>query len=99
MTQEEKIELLNECAPLMDASASTLDQLATALESTFCTAGTSLIQQGKTSQTLYIVVQGEFEVTVGKKGAQPEIISLLKRGSIFGEIGVVSGIPAKFIQI
>jgi cAMP-dependent protein kinase regulator len=51
--------------------------------------GTVLVQQGAAAAGLFLVIQGELEVTRGA-----EHIAELGPGALFGEISVLTGLPA-----
>lgn len=71
----------------------TLEQLADVCTEQDCKAGEVLIQQGKRGGHLYIARSGQYRVYVTEEGIQREL-AVLGRGSVFGEIGVVSGVVA-----
>src|SRR5262249_2802678 len=56
-------------------------------------AGARVIDQGKTSDGLYVLLCGAAEVSRNDKGARRQL-AVLGRGDLFGEISVLTGEPA-----
>lgn len=53
-----------------------------------------IISQGEAPDRLYVIAEGEFVVTQRQAGAdEPAELRRMKQGEVFGEIGVLSGVP------
>ncbi len=57
-------------------------------------AGATLITEGQRSEGLFVVVEGEVEVSKIDDGGDRVVLAYLKAGDVFGEIGVVEERPA-----
>ena len=55
--------------------------------------GEVITQQGTIADWLYILASGEAQVLVDVPGQQPRVVSTLAAGSIFGEMGLMTGDP------
>jgi MFS family permease len=57
-------------------------------------AGTIIIRQGDEADFFYVIDQGRVEVTqAAGDGAKPRVLRQMGAGEVFGEIGLLSGIP------
>jgi CRP/FNR family transcriptional regulator, cyclic AMP receptor protein len=54
--------------------------------------GDALLEEGKPSDAMYVVVDGEFEVT-RRSGERQVAIGSARRGEVLGEMSVLSGLP------
>lgn len=55
--------------------------------------GDTLIRQGETDRTVYIVLSGQLEILIGHEGAEKPGISRIDAGTIFGEQSFLDGLP------
>ncbi len=55
--------------------------------------GQVIIRQGDKADRFYLIVEGEVEVTQSDAGAPPSVLRRLGAGQVFGEIGLLSGVP------
>ncbi|MGN6168709.1 MAG: MFS transporter, partial [Solirubrobacteraceae bacterium] len=89
---EPKVALLEQLEIFATARRPTLERLASAaIEVRFARAST-IIQQGDVAAALYVLAEGEVEVTTRGRD-QPHTLAKLTAPNYFGEIGVLEGIP------
>ena len=55
--------------------------------------GTVVFSEGNFSDTASIIETGTFEVTKKSQGGADKVIGILKRNDIFGEMGILDGLP------
>ena len=55
--------------------------------------GTVVFSEGNFSDTACIIETGTFEVTKKSQGGAQKVIGILKRNDIFGEMGILDGLP------
>ncbi|CAN5636825.1 hypothetical protein BH23CHL6_BH23CHL6_11420 [soil metagenome] len=55
--------------------------------------GQVIIRQGDKADRFYLIVEGEVEVTQSDAGGPPRVLRRLGAGQVFGEIGLLSGVP------
>lgn len=58
-------------------------------------AGDIVTRQGAVAHWLYLLVEGEAEVLVEAANAPPRVLSTLAGGSVFGEMGLMTGEPRR----
>lgn len=63
-------------------------------ESRFVDAGATLIKDGQQPEGLYVVVEGEVEVSKVDDGGDRVVLAYLQAGEVFGEIGIIEDQPA-----
>ncbi len=96
-TQEEPLiadpeEIAN--SPLgVELSASQCRALAGKMAALGMKDGQYLIEEGRSDDTLYIIISGEAEVVVNSSGGDEVTLHLLRKGDIAGELGFVDGRP------
>jgi MFS family permease len=74
--------------------ASVLETVATRLEPVAVAAGEVVIRQGDPADRFYVIEEGRFDVTrVAAPGAAPEQLRSMGPGEVFGEIGLLRGVP------
>jgi CRP-like cAMP-binding protein len=56
-------------------------------------AGTTIYGEGDPSDAVYLIEQGEVEVLKGVGGGEQHLLGILGPGKIFGESGVILGVP------
>ena len=57
-------------------------------------AGTVIIRQGEEADYFYVMDQGRVEVTqVPADGGKPRVLRQMSAGEVFGEIGLLTGVP------
>lgn len=101
MLEEKQVkEFLSGIEAFSGVSPETLDKLASAFHERDCHPGEVVICQGARSSELCVVVEGEMVVTIDEKagdegdGETIREVATLKSGTVFGEIGVISGMEA-----
>lgn len=99
MSEDKKLrQFLSDIEAFSEVSPETLDKLAAAFRERVCNPGEVVICQGARSSELFLVVEGELIVTIAEKGENEgdtiREVATLKSGTLFGEIGVVSGMQA-----
>lgn len=55
--------------------------------------GQVIIRQGDKADRFYVIVEGEVDVTQSDAGGPPRVLRRLGAGKVFGEIGLLSGVP------
>jgi hypothetical protein len=65
--------------------------LATMLERRTVAAGTTIVEDGARSPGLFVIVSGEVDLVVPRRGRSGVTFQMLKAGDSFGEISLVSG--------
>ena len=105
MLEEKQVqEFLRGIEAFSGVSLETLDKLALAFHERACHPGEVVICQGARSSELCVVVEGELVVTIAEKAGDEDggetvretvrEVATLKPGTLFGEIGVISGMEA-----
>eukprot|EP00930_Biecheleria_cincta_P032247 TRINITY_DN22380_c0_g1_i1.p1 TRINITY_DN22380_c0_g1~~TRINITY_DN22380_c0_g1_i1.p1 ORF type:complete len:1720 (+),score=390.07 TRINITY_DN22380_c0_g1_i1:389-5161(+) len=79
--------LLN-CPLFQHSSRKFLNRIAAHLEDRLFVAGENLCVQGEKGDTMYILVQGEVDVIIGKDEDEV-VVNLLMQGAVIGEIAVL----------
>ena len=85
---------LSSLKPLEDVDAKDIAFLATAAELAAFPASTTVIKRGDIGRFLWIVYDGEVEVSILDKDEKRQTIATLERGDIFGEMSIMTGEPA-----
>jgi hypothetical protein len=85
---EPRIALLQVLDLFSAAARPVIERLARAIDEVDTPAGTTLIAEGDTPDALWVIVDGEVEVTIGGS-----FVRTLGPRSYFGEIGLLRGIP------
>jgi MFS family permease len=82
-------------APMLDGlSTAGLESLAAAAVEQGAAAGADVLIEGEMADDLYVVASGTLDVlSAGVTGGQPKLVGRLAAGDVFGEIGVLRGIP------
>lgn len=75
------------------ASRPALERLAAAAGALTVPPGTAVVAEGEAADALYVITAGTFDVTSRGEGSEPLHIRTMGAGSLFGEIGVLEGIP------
>lgn len=55
--------------------------------------GEVIVQQGTHGREMYLILEGDADVRMDKKGSEGSEVKKLTRGDIFGEIGFITGEP------
>ncbi len=76
-----------------DFTAEELQTLAERLVYAPFTAGELITRQGSVADWLYLLTTGEADVYLEKPGRTRRLVNTLGRGSIFGEMGLMTGEP------
>jgi len=84
----ERLELLRANPIFAPLPASTLEQLAHALEEVPAPAGEEIVRQGESGDRFYLIKQGGFDVYV-----DGEPVQSLETGDSFGEIALLRNVP------
>ena len=76
------------------ASRTVLERLAAAESEVEFAAGAAIVREGEPAQMLYVLVEGEVEVSAhGESGGPERVLRRMSGPSYFGEIGVLARIP------
>jgi MFS family permease len=74
--------------------ASVLETVAARLEPVAVAAGEVVIRQGDPADRFYVIAEGRFDVArVAAPGAAPQHLRTMGPGEVFGEIGLLRGVP------
>jgi MFS family permease len=87
-----RISMLEVLDLFSSASRSTLEQLARACEETVVPADTVVIREGDVADALYVLVDGEVDVTARGEGTRRRHLRTMGPRSYFGEIGLLRGV-------
>ena len=89
-----KVAVLEQLGIFATASRSILERLASAEEEVSFAPAASIVREGDPADALYVLVEGEVEVTArGESGGPDHLIRTMTAPSYFGEIGVLERIP------
>jgi hypothetical protein len=89
-----RIAVLERLQIFATASRPVLERLAAAATEVAFPAGTAIVREGDPADALYVLVNGEVEVTAKGEGGGPErAIRTMSAPTYFGEIGVLGHIP------
>jgi MFS family permease len=93
-TADVRVRRLAGLAIFAGVPASTLEAVAVRLTPVRVAAGAVVIRQGDQADRFYLVDEGSFEVTRRPTpGGAPEPLRTMGPGDVFGEIGLLRGIP------
>jgi hypothetical protein len=91
---EPRVAVLEGLGIFATASRNVLERLAGAASEAAFAAGTPIIVEGEEADMLYVLVEGEVEVTArGERGGEARVLRRMSAPSYFGEIGVLERIP------
>jgi CRP-like cAMP-binding protein len=91
---EPRVALLEQLGFFGSASRPILERLAGLATELSTPAGTAVVREGEPADALYVLAEGEVEVTSrGEAGVGERTIRRMSAPSYFGEIGVLEGIP------
>jgi hypothetical protein len=89
-----RIAVLESLQIFATASRPVLDRLAAAATEVAFRAGASIVREGEPADALYVLLEGEVEVTArGEAGGPERAIRTMTAPAYFGEIGVLEHIP------
>ena len=83
------VNLLARISLFADLSPEELDRLMSALDVVNLNSGDMLFREGDIGEHLYIVVNGNLEITMGSGTDDEMILNVLKEGEYFGEMGLI----------
>jgi small-conductance mechanosensitive channel len=89
---EHRIEAIGGVELFRALSEEEKQQLAKRLRSAPFVRGEAMTRQGNQAHWLYVIIEGEAEVTITIDG-QSEKVALLHEGDYFGEMGLMTGAP------
>jgi MFS family permease len=88
-----RIALLEVLDLFADATRAGLEQLAKACEEVLLPAGAVVVQEGDLADALYVLVDGEVEVSARGEAGRSRHLRTMGPRSYFGEIGILRGVP------
>jgi small-conductance mechanosensitive channel/CRP-like cAMP-binding protein len=91
--QRRRLQSLKMVGLFAKLTESELDSLAESLVYTPFSRGDVMTRQGNVAHWLYILVSGEGEVVLESPDGRSSTVSVLPAGSVFGEMGVMTGAP------
>ena len=90
---EPRVAVLEGLGIFATASRNVLERLAGAAREAAFAAGTRIVVEGEQADMLYVLVEGEVEVTArGEGGGEERVLRRMSAPSYFGEIGVLERI-------
>jgi NTE family protein len=75
-----------------DLSSSALDDVLGRMKARCCATGQYICREGDPSDRMYLIESGVVEIIIGE-GSSSRVISHLRRGDIFGEMGLLNDEP------
>jgi MFS family permease len=88
-----RVAVLEQLGFFASASRTVLERLAGLAEEEEVTAGTAIVSEGEPADALYVLAEGEVEVTARGEADEEHTIRVMTAPSYFGEIGVLERIP------
>ncbi len=88
-----RIEMLRRLGIFADASRPGLESLAASAETQHLPPGTTIVEEGETSDALYVITEGQVDVSAQGELPAPEHLRTLGPGEYFGEIGLLAHGP------
>jgi CRP-like cAMP-binding protein len=89
-----RVALLEQLGIFAAASRPVLERLASAATEVEFQPGAAIVTEGDPADALYVLVEGEVEVTSGgEQGVEARPVRTMRAPSYFGEIGVLEQIP------
>lgn len=88
-----RVALLEALDLFTGASHAALERLAAHATAVTTPAGTRLITEGAPSDALYVLQQGDVEVTAKGEGVRPRRLRVMHGPAYFGEIGLLRSLP------
>jgi MFS family permease len=88
-----RVAILEQLGFFASASRNVLERLAGLATEEEVSAGTSIVREGDPADALYVLVDGEVEVTARGEAGEEHTIRRMSAPSYFGEIGVLERIP------
>jgi MFS family permease len=88
-----RVALFEQLGFFASASRTVLERLAGVAEDAEASAGEAVVREGEPAEALYVLVEGEVEVTARGEAAEEQPIRTMSAPCYFGEIGVLERIP------
>jgi MFS family permease len=88
-----RVAILEQLGFFASASRNVLERLAGLATEEQVSAGTSIVREGDPADALYVLVDGEVDVTARGEAGEEHTIRRMSARSYFGEIGVLERIP------
>ena len=88
-----QIELLRGLGIFANATQAGLERLAASTETVRLPAGTTIVEEGEAADALYVITEGQVDVSVQSEFQQPRHLRTMGPGEYFGEIGLLAGSP------
>jgi MFS family permease len=88
-----RVAILEQLGFFASASRNVLERLAGLATEEQVSAGTSIVREGDPADALYVLADGEVEVTARGEAGEEHAIRRMSAPSYFGEIGVLERIP------
>jgi len=87
-----RVAVLEQLGFFASASRTVLERLAGLAEEETAPAGTAIVREGDSAEALYVLAEGEVEVTARGEADEEQTIRVMTAPCYFGEIGVLEGI-------
>ncbi len=88
-----RIEVLRGLGIFARATRPGLERLAGSIETRRLPAGTTIVQEGDTADALYVITDGEVDVSAQGELGAPQHLRTMRSGEYFGEIGLLAHSP------
>jgi CRP-like cAMP-binding protein len=88
-----RLQILTSLQILAAAPQAVLERLAAAATESTVPAGETIIREGDAADALYVLVDGEVEVTAHGEGGTERHIRVMTAPTYFGEIGLIQHVP------
>ncbi|MEM9226982.1 MAG: cyclic nucleotide-binding domain-containing protein, partial [Verrucomicrobiota bacterium] len=93
LTTDDIVAFFSETMLFKELTPKVQEALADRIQGLVVSAGKYITKQGEQGNSLYIIYDGDMEVTMNLKTGRPLKITELKCGDVFGEIAVIKHIP------
>jgi len=88
------VNLMNTSAIFAPFDRAAREDLLRRFQSKVFARGEALIEEGKETPGLFVILTGEVQVTKEEPGAEPLLLASLREGDVLGEIGLIKDVPA-----
>jgi Na+/melibiose symporter-like transporter len=88
-----RVAILEQLGFFASASHTVLERLAGVAEEEGARAGSAIVREGEPAEALYVLADGEVEVTARGEAGEEQAIRTMSAPCYFGEIGVLEHIP------
>lgn len=87
------IHKLTRCTLFQGMTPAELDAVFNLMQAEEFSAGSEILTEGLTYQSLWVIVSGRAEVVKSAPGARPSRLAVLEEGAVFGEMSFLEAAP------